>query len=47
MKTYTFIIQIPYTILNQYIIPHLHNLFSFRCDVTLSLNPYESPEQTV
>ena len=29
------------------IIPHLHNLFLFQCDVTRSLNCYESPEQTV
>ena len=29
------------------IIPHLHNLFLFQCDVTRSLNRYESPAQTV
>ena len=29
------------------IIPHLHNSFLFECDVTRSLNRYESPEQTV
>jgi len=29
------------------VIPHLHNLFLFQCDVTQSLNRYESPEQTV
>jgi len=29
------------------IIPHLHNLFLCQCDVTLSLNCYECPEQTV
>ena len=29
------------------IIPHLYNLFLFQCDVTRSLNRYESPEQTV
>ena len=30
-----------------YIIPHLHNLFLFQCDVTRSLNRYESLDQTV
>ena len=28
--------------LNQYIIPHVHNLLLFQCDVTRSLNRYEA-----
>jgi len=31
----------------RYIIPHLHNLFLFQCDVTRSFTRYESPEETV
>jgi len=30
-----------------YIISHLHNFFLFQYDVILSLNRYESPDQTV
>jgi len=32
---------------NTDIIPHLHKLFLFQCDVTGSLNRYEGPDQTV
>jgi len=35
------------TCLKTDIITHLHYLFLFQCDVTRSLNRYESPEQTV